>query len=378
MKSLSRVLFILILQVGLMQTSDAISYGGLGGRPAFPREEEPRTESIFVHELEPGAVQEEGVYLINHNSEPVTALVYATDSTPSSDGAFACEQASEPKSDVGAWISFPEEESYLLEVGESLFVPFTIKVPELVDVGEHNGCIFVQEAINLDEAATPESSSGVQISTRMGMRVAITIPGELLVQLDDLAFSVDPVYSLYKVSARNTGNVSVDADITLRTVGLWGQLISEETSTYPVLREESASWQFPIKDHFWGGWFRSQVLVDYKSLNDPSLPVQSMVSPTMPYFLAPAPEALFIYAGTLLFFLLFTVFTALKLRRRARIRKTWKACKINSKKTLVDLAKAYGISWKLIARVNHLNPPYELKKHAKLLLPPIRRKSRRK
>ena len=39
----------------------AVSHGGIGGRPAYPREDNSRTESIFIHTLEAGAVKEEGV-----------------------------------------------------------------------------------------------------------------------------------------------------------------------------------------------------------------------------------------------------------------------------------------------------------------------------
>lgn len=37
----------------------AIEYGGFGGRPAYPREDNARTESIFIHTLEPGITQKE-------------------------------------------------------------------------------------------------------------------------------------------------------------------------------------------------------------------------------------------------------------------------------------------------------------------------------
>jgi hypothetical protein len=370
MKLFLRAFFLLALQMAGMEASMAISYGGLGGRPAFPREEEPRTESIFVHELEPGAVQEEGVYIINHDPTPKTALIYATDSTPSSDGAFACEQASEPKSDVGAWVSFPQE-SYSLQAGEALFVPFVITVPEAVDVGEHNGCIFIQEADVIDPL---NASTGVQISTRMGMRVAITIPGEIVVQLEDLNLMVDQSSGFYKVSAANTGNVSVDAALTLRTVGLWGDFIAESSSTYPVLRQESASWQFPMGTHFWGGWFKTQVLVDYKALNQPGMSEKSMVSPTLGYFVMPAPMALVIYLGSAVLILALAFVSWRSLRTRARIKKMWKARKVDSKQTIVELAQECGVSWKLIARVNRLAPPYDLKNHGTLLLPPPKRK----
>lgn len=95
-------------------SAQAVEYGGFGGRPAYPRADNPRTESIFIHTLEPGAVQEEGVLVVNNTAEPKTLLVYATDSTPSTGGAFACKQFSEPKVDVGAWITLANQRLRLI------------------------------------------------------------------------------------------------------------------------------------------------------------------------------------------------------------------------------------------------------------------------
>ncbi len=122
----------------------AIEYGGLGGRPAFPQEDNPRTDSIFVHTAEPGTVIEEGVRVVNNKQETKTALVYATDSTPSTGGAFACEQMSDTKDTVGAWIQL-EKSEVTLEPGTNELVPFTITIPAHASVGEHNGCIVIQE-----------------------------------------------------------------------------------------------------------------------------------------------------------------------------------------------------------------------------------------
>lgn len=128
----------------LSYSAFAIEYGGFGGRPAYPRADNPRTESIFVHTLEPGAVQKEGVTVINNSSETKTVLVYAADSTPSTGGAFACKQFAEEQKDVGSWIKL-EKSEIKLPAGSTQLVPFTITVPLNAGVGEHNGCILIQE-----------------------------------------------------------------------------------------------------------------------------------------------------------------------------------------------------------------------------------------
>jgi hypothetical protein len=45
--------------LGVSFSVSAIEYGGFGGRPAYPREDNARTESIFIHTLEPGITQKE-------------------------------------------------------------------------------------------------------------------------------------------------------------------------------------------------------------------------------------------------------------------------------------------------------------------------------
>jgi len=59
-KSLLRLGYTMVLLSTIFITpTHAIEYGGFGGRPAFPRADNARTESIFIHTLEPGAVQKE-------------------------------------------------------------------------------------------------------------------------------------------------------------------------------------------------------------------------------------------------------------------------------------------------------------------------------
>ncbi len=163
----------LVLGLALISSSFAIEYGGFGGRPAYPRADNPRTESIFIHTLEPGAVQKEGITVINNSSETKTVLVYAADSTPSTGGAFACKQFAEEQTDVGSWVKLTKNE-IKLGAGTTQLIPFTITVPENAGVGEHNGCILIQE-----KKEKKDGQPGVNLSIRTGLRLAITIPGDI-------------------------------------------------------------------------------------------------------------------------------------------------------------------------------------------------------
>ncbi len=59
--SLSRLLSggVVFILLSTSFSVSAIEYGGFGGRPAYPREDNARTESIFIHTLEPGITQKE-------------------------------------------------------------------------------------------------------------------------------------------------------------------------------------------------------------------------------------------------------------------------------------------------------------------------------
>lgn len=48
-----RVLISILCISSFSLSVEAIEYGGFGGRPAYPRADNPRTESIFIHTLEP-------------------------------------------------------------------------------------------------------------------------------------------------------------------------------------------------------------------------------------------------------------------------------------------------------------------------------------
>lgn len=59
-----------------------------------------------------------------------------------------------------------------MEPGTNEIIPFTITVPKNASVGEHNGCILIQEKKN----SPKEDQAGMSLSVRTGIRVAVTVP----------------------------------------------------------------------------------------------------------------------------------------------------------------------------------------------------------
>lgn len=354
------------------RTVGAVEYGGFGGRPAFPREDNPRTESIFVHTLTPGEVQDEGVLVVNNTGEEKTLIVYGADSTPSTDGAFACKQYAESKLDVGAWIVLDKNEVTLAS-GTSEVVPFTISVPLSASVGEHNGCILVQE-----KKAPVEGQSGANLSVRTGLRVAITIPGEITRKLEIASFTMEKQDGsrVLRPAVANTGNVSIDADVQVTTRYFFGLAHATHGGQYPVLRGETSEWNFELKRPFWGGPYRTQMTLAYDTSNEAGVGVVSgqaarvLTSDALWFFSLPTLPGLLLEL-CLLALVGWAVYLGLmKKRRQQWIAASWVPYAVAAGDDLGSLAARRNVSWQLLAKVNDLKPPYALKEGDRLRLPP--------
>ncbi len=398
--------------------ASAAQYGGLGGRPADPDPANPRTESIFIHTIEPGTSASDAVRVINNTPEEKTVFVYSADSTPSTDGGFACKQRVEERKTVGAWIEFlpingpegpvtetvpetdpstvneaevggsaltentPTQLGLTLPPSSSIVIPFFVNVPEGVDVGEHNGCILIQEA------KTKEAGSGVSLSFRTGLRVAITIPGEVIRSLEIQSFDANKKNSLgqriVSGTVASTGNVSIDTNVAVQTSHILGFEYFTQGGQYPVLARDKSTWNYALSDTFWGGWYRSTLVVSYDNSENARIGQNSekalinLSAQTKWFFVMPAMQAIFIYLAV--FFLLLSIiffFLARRVQRKYRLR-TWDIVEVGPNDSLLDIAKKRNCSWRQIARVNHLQAPYQFVKGQHILVPPLKKTAKSK
>lgn len=355
----------------------AVSYGGFGGRPAYPREDNPRTESIFIHTLEPGAVQEEGVRIINNANTTKTIMVYAVDGAVATEGAFTCEQKSQEKDGVGSWIAI-EKEELVVQPGTEQIVPFTITAPASASAGEQNGCIMIQEK----KDPVKQEGGGVSLSFRTGLRVALTIPGELIRQLEVVDLRLEKQegghYLLHPI-IKNTGNVSIDTDVKVVVKALLGNTFTEKGGTYPILRGETSEWNFEIHRPFWGGWHRAQLLVEYDKSAGAGIGVESgaertvIRGPTRWFFSVPSWQAMLVYAAVLLAIAYGIRFFLRERQVRRWIEKSWKPYEVSAGDTVTGLADRCGIPWKMLAKANKLKPPYALVPGSEIRAPRMRR-----
>lgn len=368
-----RLVFFVSLFLISVKSVHALNYGGFGARPAFPRDDNPRTQSIFVHSLEPGESIAEAVNVINNTPDTKTVRVYAADSTPSTDGGFACEQLSQTPDEVGSWIVM-EKSVVTLESGGSERVYFDITMPPDAEVGEHNGCILIQE-----EKAKEDGQPGINLSTRLGLRVALTVPGEIIkkLQIGGITSKMNGIgKSILTLNVRNLGNVSIDSQVNIVVSNLFGQEYRRFGGEYTILRGDESIYNFDVPESFWGGFYWARGVVEYDSDNNTGIgearkgEITRITTDKYLIFIFPTLMGLATELAIIFFTELIIVYFVFDFKRKKWVKETWKKYKIKSGDTIKGVAEDHRIDWKLLAKVNKIKAPYDLRKGESLLVPP--------
>lgn len=342
----------------------AVESGGVGGRPAYPDPKVPRTESIFVFSVDPGDKLENGVKVFNNTGETKTIDVYPVDSEVSSGGAFACSQKLQERRLVGKWMEL-EKAQLELTAGGSEVIPFTLSVPSDAPAGEHNGCIAI-EAVN----QTPQAvGGGIALSFRSAMRVAVTVSGEITKGLSFESLSTYPAKNnsgkrTIQTSLKNSGNVSLDTDISVQIASLFGTTVRSDGGDYPVLAYGQGDFNFEVDELFWGGFYTLKASATYNDEPRGTMDTREKNATITTgggfIFITPQPLALVIE-------LLVLVAVAVGIRYwwvRRRVVKQWQTkgdiYVVQPGDNLQQIAEHFGLKWQTIARANKLRAPYQL------------------
>lgn len=389
-QKIKKIVLILMLSFLLVTSNvSAANYGSIGGRPANPDPLNPRTQDIFVYKLDVNQSKTDGVRVYNNTTEKKTILVYAVDSVRSSDGAFACAQLVDEKKDVGSWIKL-EKEEITIDSGKNEEVKFTITVPQNASVGEHNGCIVIQEKEIITRGT--KQSNGVNISFRSATRVAITVPGEIKKSLEITNFTVQSVKnenensnnnnSTSKVklrilsSIKNNGNVSLDALIKIRISDFLNNPVQEYSNTFPVLRGETLDVGHEFVPSSMGGIYNASLEVIYDS-NPKNLlgatenqKLISIFSKQLQFYSEPDSNTVLTSVVVVSIFVIVSVLVSYRFYRKYQIKKTWEKYKVKKGEELPDIAHKFDLKWQELAKANDLRPPYFINPGEELFIPP--------
>ncbi len=369
---ISLLLVVLFLSIVLLGNTALADSATIGGRPANPRDDNPRSKSIFVYSLEPGQSVKDAVQIFNTTEEQKTILVYATDSVVSSGGAFACEQAAEPADDSGSWIKLSRNEITLAKQS-SATVPFTVTIPKDVQPGEHNACIAIQEK----DAAPAAVGNGIALNFRSAIRVAITVPGEINKQLtiDKVSLREQNGKIIGTVKLKNSGNVSLDTTVVASLKRLCGINLQTIEGTYPSLPGTVTELNFEYKKPYWGGLVRLHATGSYNSNTDNTLgegSVDTTVNGKSGLIIIwPQPLAFIIILSVIGLLVALIYYLARRYYILPRQAKIYHEYIVKDGDNIQELAKKTNTNWRHLAHVNSIKAPYTLQEGSTIKLPNI-------
>ncbi len=348
--------------------------GAIGVSPAYPKDGNERSRGIFIHSgVDPGTVIEDGVTVVNNTEEDVTVLVGGVDTVESVGGSFACQQEAEKQTKVGKWFSF-EEDEFEITAGDKVVVDFTIKVPKDVSPGEHNGCVVVRQK---PSSEGDKADSGINLSYRSGIRMSITVSGDIKKELTFSETEIERLdsgnYSVWP-KAKNTGNVSLDVKARTQLSSLFGGQSPVKEAQYPIFPDATGTWKFEFDRPYWGGIYKARTSISYNanakdSLGEGATETKRLRHETGWFVMLPAMPALLVDLGALLLIISLPFWLLWRRRRKKVIKKRSDTYIVQSGDSLASIAEAHGTSWKRVAKVNKLQAPYQISVGDELLVP---------
>ncbi|WP_198655335.1 WxL protein peptidoglycan domain-containing protein [Streptomyces geranii] len=211
-----------------------------GSWSVFPTASAVAQRPYFYLSADPGTAVEDKVTVANKTDQPLTFRLYAADAyNTARDGGFAVRTLDEKQRGVGAWAR-PAKSRVTVPPRKSVTVPFTLRVPEGAEPGDHVGAL-----VALDERiAAGDGSLALGVRRAVGARIYLRVSGPAVsaIAVENVRITHDQplVPGLGDSSAtisytlHNTGNVTLDPRVELRAQGLFGRtLLSRDLTGLP-------------------------------------------------------------------------------------------------------------------------------------------------
>jgi hypothetical protein len=210
-------------------------------RPAGP-DGKPDARTHYTLQANPGTTLTDRVLVTNTSKVPVSFTIYGTDAFNTATGEFDLLAADKPPIDLGSWLTFPFK-AVSVSAGGTVAVPFQMVVPKTATPGDHAGGVLVSL---LNQANT--NAGKVNVDTRVGVRVYLRIPGDLVPRLGVGAvsakysgtgnpFGTGKISVTYTVN--NPGNIRLRAHPTITVGGIFGTVATLKPDDIPELLPNS-------------------------------------------------------------------------------------------------------------------------------------------
>lgn len=371
---LSAVLSINILFAPFV--SKAITAEGVGVSPAYPKPDVKGSDVWFVYNLDRGESVTDYIKLVNVSSEKTMKVkLYPVDAVITSQGVFGPLDEADPREDIGAWIKISESEVNLAPQ-ETRIIPFTLTIPEDASVGDHLGAIIAEKG-----ELKPTEQPGLTIKTRVGIRVWNTVPGEIVKKLQILnvaweirnkKLSQKPTTlekiktalglnkeGFFKFELKNEGNVHLMPKANIEITDIFGGWVATiegaSLGTAPLSRTINS--QVKLEKPVLFGWLRAEITILYGDDQTTTTQKSFWIVPWTILFFAVMLIIILVFGK--LFWRLYYAKSKLKMTPYT----------VTGKETLTELAEKFNVSWKKLARINNLKPPFTLKEGETLFIP---------
>lgn len=315
-------------------------------------------------EISPGTSYTHSINVVNLKEEPIDVELYATDGTQTNTGGFTVRSQSDEQANIGLWTTF-EETLLHLEGKSERAVKFTITVPVDVTPGVYGGGLSISPV----NTARGGGATGAIVSTRVVAPVFVTVPGEKITRFNwsDFSHSFNKKH-LFKFSFENTGNTVIQIKGKLTLQDLLGNVTEIPMNDMTLLRGDKVSPEISWNERPWWGFYTAKAELTFHELNMQLNAFEEFDAQTkeLTFNVIPWP----IILGILILIALIIV---LEVWRRASFKKLLKKCvkyQVKEGDSLNSIASAHGIGWKKLAKINNIEPPYDLKKGGSLLVPP--------
>ena len=251
---------------------------GSASQTAFAASETGPAESITLSpvstrfQINAGTQKDDELTIVNDGATSYNLIVYARPYSVSGESYDPNFVQTPSNADAYQWIQF-RQVSWHVKAGETVKIPYTIRVPATAGPGGHYGVIFA-------ETQPEQAVSGTSVlrKKRVGSIIYATVNGTYTTGGQSLGTSIAPLQFRAPLTAsitiENTGNADFEAQTTYRVSDLFGNVKYENEKQYILLPTTTRKLSLEWVEAPWFGLFN--VTIEAKFL-DQTVTAQSLV-----------------------------------------------------------------------------------------------------
>jgi len=336
-------------------------------------------QSWFVYEKMPGEVIEDIATIKNQGEKDAHVRVYAVDATSNTSGSFILKFLNDKQLGIGAWTNV-EKQELTIKPDERVDIPFKITIPENATPSEYYGGIVVETGGDTDPRvceANGKCNTSVNVKTRIGSRIYITIPGKISEKVTWTSFDFHRDWdgqSHLTFGIKNEGNVAYEpkAEIEIydQNNKLFDHFEADLGDSLPgTTTSKKVAWS--KQPGLFGNYTAKANVSFVKKFQTASNMHSASYTDTKSLKIMVAPWHTII--GGLLILVVLGLFGISHHHWYKKTAKSWANYQVDENEDIMTIAEEKKVSWKLLARINHLKAPYIIKKGHSIKVPPTKK-----